>query len=210
MTSIALPAAPAARRLAPSTHLGALGRASAYLATSLPIAVATFSVIVTALSLALGLAVLIVGLPVALGAVLLVRVAADIDRRRAEWILGEPVRRPARPATSGLLGRLKATLSDGLTWRETAHGLLMFPVATAAWTAWVTVWFAGLAYATAPAWVWTLPADHGDTDLGALDPHTTLDALAVAPIGFAVLLGAALGTPVLARAMARMSRKMLS
>jgi hypothetical protein len=176
----------------------------------MPLAVATFTVAVTALSLALGLAVLIIGLPVALGAFLLIRGAADLDRRRASWILREPVRRPARPAATGLVGRLRAALSDDLTWRETAHALVMFPVATAAWSAWVALWAVALGYVTGPAWVWALPADDSNLDLGPLDPHTTGEAVAAMPIGLAVLAVAVVATPVMARAMARMSRTMLS
>jgi len=137
--------------------LKALARDSLYLATSLPLAIVVFTVIVTGVALSLGLAVLSIGIVVALATFASARLAADLERRRAGAVLGTPITPTRRPVGSGLFGTLRRDLTDPLAWREVAHALVSLPIATVAWSLWLTLWSGAIGYTTAPLWTWALP-----------------------------------------------------
>jgi hypothetical protein len=92
-----------------------------------------FTFAVTGLSLSLGLAVLIIGLPVFLGFVGIARVISLSEGRLLEAVTGE--RMPRRPVHSGLhdglLARVMVMLTDVRTWTTIAYFLSMLPLGTA-------------------------------------------------------------------------------
>lgn len=188
----------------------AFARDNLYLATSMPLAIVAFTVIVTGVALSLGLAVLSIGIVVAMATFAAGRRLADIERWRAGAVLGASITPTRRPVGPGLLGPSKRDLTDPLGWRELAHAIVSLPVATAAWSLWLTLWAGALAYTTAPLWTWALPDDgSADPTLWPLSPHGPLEALPAVPIGLAFLASAVLVTPRLARACARLSRWMV-
>src|SRR4051794_25491705 len=113
--------APRSDDLSMLSILARAGRDTAYLTLGLLTSIVAFTVWVVALSVSLSLAVLIIGLPVALGAAYVMRWTAELDRWNAALVFGRPVRgvyRNHRRPT--LFGRLKATLGDPQVWRDLA------------------------------------------------------------------------------------------
>ena len=98
----------------PGALLRQLGLDTVYLLLALPMGIVTFTVVVTGWSLALGLAITLIGLPIAMITIHASRWMAWIERRRAALVLGEPipgrlpdVERQVRGAPQGaLLGPL--------------------------------------------------------------------------------------------------------
>ena len=77
-----------------------------------------FTFAVTGLSLSLGLAILIIGLPVFLGFIGITRVISLGEGRLLEAVSGERMpRRPVHPgAPDGLVARILEMLKDARTW----------------------------------------------------------------------------------------------
>jgi len=89
-----------------------------YMVLSLATGIAYFTIVVTGLSLTLGLSILIIGVPLALVFLALVRAISLAEGRIVEGLLGE--RMPRRPRTVGQTGgiweRIKSWLTDYRTW----------------------------------------------------------------------------------------------
>lgn len=106
---------------------------SAYLFMSLPVAVFSFSVLITGLSLAAGLLVTVIGIPVAVGTLALGSTFARHERWRLQ-VRGTPLDRALphtcveRVRVPGLRGMI-ARLRDRHRWAEVLHGITMLPVA---------------------------------------------------------------------------------
>ncbi|MDQ4041670.1 MAG: sensor domain-containing protein, partial [Actinomycetota bacterium] len=75
----------------------------AYQISGLPASILAFTVIVAGLSVFVSFAILIVGLPVALGCFAVFRWNAGLERKRTAWALGRPIREAYRPRTGGWL-----------------------------------------------------------------------------------------------------------
>src|SRR3954452_8979477 len=94
-------------------------RDAAYLTLALGSSVVAFAVWVTALTLSLTFAVLIVGIPVVIGSALVIRWATELDRRNAALVFGRPVRGAYRSHGASSLGRrVLAVLRDPQVWRD--------------------------------------------------------------------------------------------
>jgi uncharacterized membrane protein len=89
-----------------------------------------FTFALTGLSLSLGLAILIIGLPVFLGFIGITRVISLAEGRLLEAVSGE--RMPRRPvhsgASSGFVARVVEMLKDAQTWTTILYLLLMLPL----------------------------------------------------------------------------------
>jgi len=90
-----------------------------YLLLSLATGIAYFTIVVTGVSVALGTAILIVGVPIALLVLAIVRAVSLAEGRMVEGLLG--VRMPRRPrlvagAQGNIWTRIKGWLSDWRTW----------------------------------------------------------------------------------------------
>src|SRR3546814_7433704 len=72
-----------------------LGVDTRYVLLGFPLAVLSFSIIVTGVSAGVGLLVVFVGVPVLVGSVFVARVFADIERFRYPAVLRQPRARPA-------------------------------------------------------------------------------------------------------------------
>ncbi len=100
-----------------------------YLTLGLPAGIVTFTWVVTGWSLALGLLITLIGIPIAVVTILGSRWLARMERRRAALVLGEPVpERYRRPRSGRILDRLKALLVDGSTWKDLVWHLLLLPL----------------------------------------------------------------------------------
>lgn len=112
-----------------------------YMLLSLATGIFYFVWAVTGISLSLGFAILIIGVPFALLFVGSVRILAHVEGRIVEGLLG--VRMPRRlPAQSSaderLSARIGAVLSDIRTWSSLLYLLLMLPLGVAYFTLAVT------------------------------------------------------------------------
>ena len=91
-----------------------------------------FTFAVTGLSLSLGLAILIIGLPVFLGFIGIARVISLGEGRLLEAVSGERMpRRPMHPgAPDGLVARMLEMLRNARTWTTLIYLLVMLPLGT--------------------------------------------------------------------------------
>ena len=94
----------------------------------------------TGLSLSLGLAILIIGLPVFLGFIGIARVISLGEGRLLEAVSGERMpRRPVHPgAPDGLVARMLEMLKDARTWTTLIYLVMMLPLGTVYFTTAVT------------------------------------------------------------------------
>jgi hypothetical protein len=131
-------------------------RDAAYLLAGLPAGVIAFSVLVTGLSLAGGLAITLLGIPVLLATLYVARWMGDGEAWRAARA-GVPIERARRPWTGGVVARTKTAATDLGAWRDTLWGLLLLPIGIAGFTIATTAWATALGLLTSPAWYWALP-----------------------------------------------------
>lgn len=118
---------------------GVIGDARAYgalmyMLLSLATGIFYFVWAVTGISLSLGFAILIIGVPFALLFVGSVRILAHVEGRIVEGLLGVrmPRRLPAQsPADERLGARIRDSLSDIRTWSSLLYLLLMLPLGVA-------------------------------------------------------------------------------
>jgi hypothetical protein len=101
-----------------------------YMLLSLATGIFYFTWTITGLSLTLGFAVLIIGIPFALLFVASIRVLSHVEGRLVEGLLGVrmPRRLPAPNADQSLWSRIKEALTDLRTWSSMFYLLLMLPL----------------------------------------------------------------------------------
>jgi signal transduction histidine kinase len=193
----------------PGALLRQLGLDTVYLVLALPMGILTFTVVVTGWSLALGLLVTLIGIPVAMATIHLSRGMAWLERRRAALVLGRPIQGVYRaPASGRVIDRLKALFSDPSTWKDLAWHLLLLPVGIADFTIAVTAWSASLGLVSMPAWWWALP-ESDPTDLGLFQVDSWGYAVLACAIGILALPLAAALVRGTAAASASLSRVVL-
>ena len=149
-------------------RLARIGRESLYVLGGFPLAVIGFVSVVTGLSLALGLLITFVGVPILIATVFGARGLANIERSAARLALGrEPVAVEYRRGdqSDSVVRRGLLPLADGQSWLDLVHALIVFPVAVLVFCVAVTWWTLALAGTTWALWGWSVPS--GD-DLPAL------------------------------------------
>jgi uncharacterized membrane protein len=156
--AMAVPTNPIARFFGIIADPGAWG-ALAYMLLALATGIIYFTVVVTGLSLSLGLMILIVGIPVTLLFIGAVRAISLAEGRIVEGLLGQ--RMPRRPrvvavADGTFWGRLKAWFSDYRTWTTMLYMLLMLPLGITYFTAVVVGLATSLWMVAAPIAQWVL------------------------------------------------------
>jgi len=111
-----------------------------YMFLALVTGILYFTLVVTGLSLTLGLLVLIIGVPFALLFLGMIRAISLAEGRMVEGLLGE--RMPRRPRTVGVQGnlweRIKSWLTDYRTWTTMLYMLLQMPLGIIYFTVMVT------------------------------------------------------------------------
>ncbi len=123
-----------------------------YLFLALALGIFHFVFAVVGVSLSLGFAVLIIGVPFFLAFIGLTRVIALADGRLLEAISGERMpRRPRHPGTGqSFWARIGEMLRDARTWTTLAYFILALPLGIAYFTLAVTGLAVGLALTFAP------------------------------------------------------------
>lgn len=123
-----------------------------YMLLSLATGIVYFTVVTTGASLSAGLLILIIGIPLLVLFLGLIRVLSLVEGRIVEVLLGE--RMPRRPLYTqrgkGWLERIKEMFTDGRTWTAMLYFLLMLPLGTAYFTVAVTLLTVSLAFIGAP------------------------------------------------------------
>ena len=145
-----------------------VGQDSLYLLAGFPVALVAFVVVVTGLSLGVGLLITFIGLPVAVVTLMVARGFANLERIQLPHVLGHPV--PAaryRSSQGGLRGFL-GNLIDGQMWLDAAHRIVIFPITVVTWSLTVAWWSAALGATTWPLWRWALPDTDNDSSLPEL------------------------------------------
>ncbi len=104
-----------------------------YLLLSMATGIYTFTFAVTGLSLSLGLAVLIVGIPFTLGFLALTRVLAVAEARLLRALVDPlaPAAAPLLPEGAGWTARIRSLAADRRTWSSLAYFLLLLPLGIA-------------------------------------------------------------------------------
>ncbi len=123
-----------------------------YLFLSLATGILAFTYAVTGISLSLGLAILIIGIPVAVAFLAGARLLAVGERHLLGLLVaGDGSGAPALlPAGEGWLARLKALVCDRRTWTSLLYFLLLLPLGVGYFTLLVTLLALGLALAAVP------------------------------------------------------------
>lgn len=141
-----------------------------YMLLSLATGIVYFTVVVTGASLSAGLMVLIIGIPLLVLFLALIRVLSLVEGRIVEVLLGE--RMPRRPLYTqrgkGWLERIKEIFTDGRTWTAMLYFLLMLPLGIAYFTTAVTLLSVSLAFIAAPFGYFFASGNYGMT-LGDYD-----------------------------------------
>ena len=132
-----------------------------YMLLSLATGIVYFTVVVTGVSLSLGLMILIIGVPLLVLFLGLSRVLLLVEGRIVEVLLGE--RMPRRPLYTqrgkGWLERIKEMFTDARTWTAMLYFALMLPLGIGYFTVAVTGLAVSLGLAAAPIAVWIGVAD---------------------------------------------------
>lgn len=182
-------------RFAPFPGLAQTGKDFLYLVLGLPLGIAAFTFAVTALSLSIGLAITLVGIPLLVLTLLASRWIAKLERVRAGLVVDDAPTAD-RPLTGGAIERSKALLRDRSAWTGVAWSVLLLPIGTFGFTVAVSLWSTALGLVTSPLWYWALPPDD--------DTIPLLDSTSLGYSALRVLIGLALlpTTMVACRALA--------
>ena len=117
-----------------------LGRDTTFIFVALPVALLSFTALVTGLSLAAALLVTVIGIPVSVATLAAGAGFASLER----WRLGlrgtplEPRRGPLRGGHGPGLRGMFWVLSDRDRWAEVVHGISILPLAIITWSVVIT------------------------------------------------------------------------
>jgi uncharacterized membrane protein len=192
-----------------------------YMLLALATGIFYFVFVVTGLSLSLGFAVLVIGIPFFLAFIGMARVIALGEGRLLEAMTGERMpRRPVHPGPpAGWLQRIGEMLKDGHTWTTLLYFVLMLPLGIVYFSVAITGLALGLRCALAPFVVLgrdfhflpgELPAEmftiHGfDFDT----PVTLIGSLLIMVLGIVVLALLMHAARWMARGQARLAKALL-
>jgi signal transduction histidine kinase len=147
-----------------------------------------FVFLVTALSIGVGLAVTLVGIPILIGSVYAWGWLAEIERSTIGALTGNRIASPYRPLPEGSWwDRLRARLADPATWKDLTFLFLQFPFGLLSFIVALTVLSVGLSGLTLPLWYWAVPDGADWTVFQLIDVDTLPEALAAAVLGAVVL-----------------------
>jgi signal transduction histidine kinase len=153
-----------------------------YLVLALPLGTTYFVVLVTGLSVGLGVAIITFGLPIVL-TFAVARGFARFERRVAGGLLGLDLPDPYRPAVGGWWARLLSRIADPATWKDLAYLIIDFPLGVADFCVAVCVIGVTFGLIAAPFYYWSIP---GGLDLGLLRVDTLAEALGTMLVGVAL------------------------
>jgi signal transduction histidine kinase len=139
-------------------------------------------VLITGLSIGLGVAIITFGLPIVV-TFAIARGFARFERRVAGGLLGLDLPDPYRPAVGGWWARLLSRIADPATWKDLAYLMVDFPLGIADFCVAVCVIGVTLGLIAAPLYFWSIP---GGLDLGLVRVDTLPEALGTMVVGVAL------------------------
>ena len=148
-----------------------LGIDTGYVILGLPLAIASFVVVVTGLSAGLGLLITVIGVPVLAATLFAVRLFADIERLRIPAVLNRPRVRPTYRAAEpgvGVWKKIVTPITQVQFWLDAAHAVLQFPVAVTTFSVVVSWWSVAIAGTLTIAWDWSIPRGPDNRSLAQL------------------------------------------
>lgn len=127
-----------------------------YMIISLVTGIVYFTIVVTGISTAAGMIVMIIGIPLLLAVLGLVRAMSLFEGRIVEGLLGTRMpRRPrSEPPNVGFFQRIGFWLKDARTWASMVYMVLMLPLGIVYFTIAVTGLSVGIGMIAAPIWGW--------------------------------------------------------
>jgi signal transduction histidine kinase len=180
------------------------GRSFVYVTSGWFLGVVWFAALAVLLGLSIGLAILVVGLPLLALTLTIVRWGADAERARAALVLPEPIARPPRADDGKLLERWRIRLRDRHTWRELAYMVALGPAGVLGGSLAIGAWAAAIVALAAPAL-------HPHAPSGSLlHGLTGLELVLVAVTGLLLIPVAAAVTGAIARSLARLASWLLA
>jgi signal transduction histidine kinase len=133
-------------------------RETLYLLLGLVTGTAGFTFVVSAVSTAAGLSVVIVGLPLAVFVAHCDRWWCGLERARAGHVLGRPVPDHYAPARGdGWVARRLSVLRDRQTWLDAAWMVLSLPLGIVGFALTLAAWTSVAGLLAAPVYAWSLP-----------------------------------------------------
>ena len=153
-----------------------------YLLVALPLGIIEFTFLVTAISVGVGTAITLVGIPILIGTIYAWRWLAQLERRLIGALTGVQIPSPYRPDPSGAgwSRKVYARLADPATWKDLVFLLLQLPLGIVALAAATVVLGCAASWLAAPAYYWAVP---DGVDLGLFQVDTLPGALALVPLG---------------------------
>ena len=122
-----------------------------YLLLAFPLGMAYFIFMVTGLGVGFGMLITLAGIPILLLVLGASWALCALERRLALYLLNETIHpTPSHPVSQGWWSRLKAHLSNRVTWTGVIYLLLKFPLSTATFVIVTGLIFITLAMLTAP------------------------------------------------------------
>jgi signal transduction histidine kinase len=164
-----------------------------YLLIALPLGIAEFSFLVTAISFGVATAITLVGIPILIGTMYAWRWLAQLERKLIGGLTDVQIPSPYRqdPIGAGWSRKVHGRLADPATWKDLVFLVLQLPLGIVSFTAAVVVLGLAGSWLAAPAWYWAVP---DGIELGVVTVNTLGEALALVPLGALVAL---LGIPAL-------------
>jgi hypothetical protein len=154
----------------------------------LPLGIAYFAWLVTALAAGAGLAITLIGIPLVTLTLASVRPLLAAERGMANALLGAGIPdAPLTPGGTGVLDRAKAYWTDGASWRGIAYLLVRFPAGTSTFAVAVTAYATAACLLAAPLLV---PLDGDAWNLAGWQADTLIEGLALVPVGLVTLVAA--------------------
>ena len=132
--------------------------ATLHLLLDMPLSVVWFTIVVTGLSLGVGLIpLMLLGLPVMAATVLIGRAIGSAERARARALLGASITPPEkrRKGGPGAWVRFKAVMGDTPGWKGILYSFVMLPIGCITFSLAITMWSVALAGTSYPLWAWT-------------------------------------------------------
>lgn len=147
---------------APAGHVSSGGLVAStwfaiiHLLLNMPLGIVFFAVLITTVSLGLGLLITLLGIPILIAAGGIVRTLGNFERARANAFLGTTLRNPYRPVQpeSGWIARLVSVVKDPTTGRDFLYLMLRMPIGIFTFAAMVTVWSLALSLLASPVTYW--------------------------------------------------------
>jgi signal transduction histidine kinase len=153
-----------------------------YLLVALPLGIIEFTFLVTAISVGVGTAITLVGIPILIGTIYAWRWLAQLERRLIGAFTGVRIPSPYRPDPTGAgwSRKVYARLADPATWKDLVFLLLQLPLGIVAFAAAAVVIGCAASWLAAPAYYWAVP---DGVDVGLFHVDTLPGALALMPLG---------------------------